>query len=113
MADELLTPAAQGEEPTPERSDIYPLGRDPLDVMRSLRWWTRLVVYPAVTALIPFSHFVLGTAWVAAIVSHAVGGYFVATLGIEFGFWYGWRLRKEAAYPIMLAMDLGATGDFS
>jgi diguanylate cyclase (GGDEF)-like protein/PAS domain S-box-containing protein len=43
----------------------------------------------------------------------AVGGYLVATLGIEFGFWYGWRLRKEAAYPIMLAMDLGATGDFS
>jgi len=112
MASELLPPAAQGEEPTTERSDIYPLGRDPLGVMRALKWWTRLVVYPAVTALIPFSHFVLGTAWVAAIVSHAVGGYLVATLGIEFGFWYGWRLRKEAAYPIMLSMDLGATGDF-
>jgi diguanylate cyclase (GGDEF)-like protein/PAS domain S-box-containing protein len=97
----------------PELSDKYPLGRDPLDIMRALKRWTRLVVYPAVTALIPLSHFLLGTTWLSAIVSHAVGGYFVATLGIEFGFWYGWRLRKEAAYPIMLAMDLGATGDFA
>jgi diguanylate cyclase (GGDEF)-like protein/PAS domain S-box-containing protein len=113
MADEPLAPAAQGEKPTPELSDKYPLGRDPLDVMRALRRWTRLIVYPAVTALIPFSHFLLGETWLSAIVSHAVGGYFVATLGIEFAFWYGWRLRKEAAYPIMLAMDLGATEDFA
>jgi diguanylate cyclase (GGDEF)-like protein/PAS domain S-box-containing protein len=112
MVDEPLTPATQGEEPTPGLSDKYPLGRDPLDIMRALKRWTRLVVYPAVTALIPLSHFLLGTTWLSAIVSHAVGGYFVATLGIEFGFWYGWRLRKEAAYPTMLAMDLGATEDF-
>jgi diguanylate cyclase (GGDEF)-like protein/PAS domain S-box-containing protein len=113
MADKLLAPAAQGGKPTPQLSDKYPLGRDPLDIMRALKRWTRLVVYPAVTALIPLSHFLLGTTWLSAIVSHAVGGYLVATLGIEFGFWYGWRLRKEAAYPIMLAMDLGATGDFA
>ena len=112
MADEPLAPAAQGTEPTPERNDTYPLGRDPLDMMRALKLRTRLVVYPAVTALIPLSHFLLGISWLAAVVSHAVGGYVVATLGIEFGFWYGWRLRKEAAYPTMLAMDLGATGDF-
>ena len=112
MADEPLTPVAQGEKPTPDLSDKYPLGRDPLDIMRALKRWTRLVVYPAVTALIPLSHFLLGTTWLSAIVSHAVGGYLVATLGIEFGFWYGWRLRKEAAYPTMLAMDLGATEDF-
>jgi diguanylate cyclase (GGDEF)-like protein/PAS domain S-box-containing protein len=97
----------------PERSDNYPLGRDPLDLIRALKWWTRLVVYPAVTALIPLSHFLLGTSWLAAVVSHAVGGYLVATLGIEFGFWYGWRLRKEASYPTMLALELGATGDFA
>jgi diguanylate cyclase (GGDEF)-like protein/PAS domain S-box-containing protein len=113
MADKPLAPATQREKPTPELSDKYPLGRDPLDIMRALKRWTRLVVYPAVTALIPFSHFLLGETWLSAIVSHAVGGYFVATLGIEFGFWYGWRLRKEAAYPIMLAMDLGATEDFA
>jgi diguanylate cyclase (GGDEF)-like protein/PAS domain S-box-containing protein len=97
----------------PEPSDKYPLGRDPLDIMRALKRWTRLVVYPAVTALIPLSHFLLGIPWLSAFISHAVGGYVVATLGIEFGFWYGWRLRKEAAYPIMLAMDLGATRDFA
>jgi diguanylate cyclase (GGDEF)-like protein/PAS domain S-box-containing protein len=113
MADELLAPAAQGEKPAPEVSDRYPLGRDPLDIMRALKRWTRLIVYPAVTALIPFSHFLLGTPWLSALISHAVGGYFVATLGIEFGFWYGWRLRKEAAYPTMLAMDLGTTEDFA
>ncbi len=113
MADELLGSATQGEGPAPKASDEYPLGRDPLELMRALRLRTRLVVYPAVTALIPLSHFLLGTPWMAALVSHAVGGYLVATLGIEFGFWYGWRLRKEAAYPTMLAVDLGATGDFA
>jgi diguanylate cyclase (GGDEF)-like protein/PAS domain S-box-containing protein len=112
MADELLAPAAQGEKPTPELSDKYLLGRDPLKLMRVLKRWTRLIVYPAVTLLIPLDHFLLGTPWLSALVSHGVGGYLVATLGIEFGFWYGWRLRKEAAYPTMLAMDLGATGDF-
>jgi diguanylate cyclase (GGDEF)-like protein/PAS domain S-box-containing protein len=81
-------------------------------MMRVLKRRTRLVVYPAVTLLIPISHFLLGTPWLSALISHAVGGYLVATLGIEFGFWYGWRLRKEAAYPTMLAVDLGATGDF-
>ncbi|UCH86968.1 MAG: diguanylate cyclase [Dehalococcoidia bacterium] len=96
----------------PELSDKYPLGRNPLDMIRALKRWTRLVVYPAVTLLIPLDHFLLGSPWLTAIISHGVGGYFVATLGIEFGFWYGYKLRKEAAYPTMLAMDLGATGDF-
>jgi diguanylate cyclase (GGDEF)-like protein/PAS domain S-box-containing protein len=96
----------------PELSDKYPLGRDPLDMIRALKRWTRLVVYPAVTLLIPLDHFLLGSPWLTAIISHGVGGYLVATLGIEFGFWYGYKLRKEAAYPTMLAMDLGATGDF-
>jgi diguanylate cyclase (GGDEF)-like protein/PAS domain S-box-containing protein len=96
----------------PELGDRYPLGRDPLDMMRALKRWTRLVVYPAVTLLIPLDHFILGSPWLSAFISHGVGGYLVATLGIEFGFWYGWRLRKEAAYPTMLAMDLGATDDF-
>ena len=96
----------------PEYSHGYPLGRDPLDTMRALKRWTRLVVYPAVTLLIPLDHFVLGTPWLSALISHGVGGYLVATLGIEFGFWYGFKLRKEAAYPTMLAVYLGATGDF-
>jgi diguanylate cyclase (GGDEF)-like protein/PAS domain S-box-containing protein len=96
----------------PERNEKYPLGRDPLDMIRALKRWTRLVVYPAVSLLIPLSHFLLGSPWLTALISHGVGGYGVATLGIEFGFWYGYKLRKEAAYPTMLAMDLGATGDF-
>jgi len=97
----------------PERSDNYPFPRDPLDAMRVLKRWTRLIVYPAVTLLIPLDHFLLGSLWLTAIISHGVGGYLVATLGIEFGFWYGFKIRKEASYPTMLAMELGATGDFA
>jgi hypothetical protein len=97
----------------PEPSHSYPFQRDPLHLMRVLKRWTRLIVYPAVTLLIPLDHFLLGSPWLTALISHGVGGYLVATLGIEFGFRYGFRLRKEAAYPTMLAMDLGTTGDFA
>jgi diguanylate cyclase (GGDEF)-like protein/PAS domain S-box-containing protein len=97
----------------PERSGKYPLPRDPLHLMRVLKQWTRVIVYPAVTLLIPLDHFLLGSPWLTALISHGVGGYLVATLGIEFGFWYGFKLRKEAAYPTMLAMELGATDDFA
>jgi diguanylate cyclase (GGDEF)-like protein/PAS domain S-box-containing protein/putative nucleotidyltransferase with HDIG domain len=97
----------------PEGSDNYPFPRDPLDMMRVLKRWTCLIVYPAVTLLIPLDHFILGSPWLTALISHGVGGYLVATLGIEFGFWYGFKIRKEAAYPTLLAMELGATGDFA
>ncbi len=97
----------------PEPSDNYPFQRDPLQLMRVLKRWTRLIVYPAVTLLIPLDHFLLGSSWLTALISHGVGGYLVATLGIEFGFWFGFKIRKEASYPTMLAMDLGATGDFT
>jgi len=97
----------------PKRSGKYPLGRDPLHLMRVLKRWTRLIVYPAVTLLIPLDHLLLGSPWLSALISHGVGGYLVATLGIEFGFWYGFKIRKEAAYPTLLAMELGATGDFA
>ncbi len=97
----------------PERSDNYLFPRDPLHLMRVLKRWTCLIVYPAVTLLIPLDHFLLGSPWLTALISHGVGGYLVATLGIEFGFWYGFKIRKEAAYPTLLAMELGATGDFA
>jgi diguanylate cyclase (GGDEF)-like protein/PAS domain S-box-containing protein len=97
----------------PEPSRSYPFQRDPRHLMRALKLWTRLIVYPAVTLLIPLDHAILGSPWLNAIISHGVGGYLVATLGIEFGFWYGFKLRKEASYPTMLAMELGTTGDFA
>jgi len=81
--------------------------------MRVLKWGTRLIVYPAVTLLIPLDHFLLGSPWLTALISHGVGGYLVATLGIEFGFKYGFKLRKEASYPTILAMEAGATEDFA
>ncbi|MGQ9573285.1 MAG: diguanylate cyclase [Dehalococcoidia bacterium] len=96
----------------PDRKASYPFPRDPLHLMRVLKRRTRLIVYPAVTFLIPLDHLILGAPWLTALISHGVGGYFIATLGIEFGFWYGYRIRKEAAYPTMLAVELGTAEDF-
>jgi diguanylate cyclase (GGDEF)-like protein/PAS domain S-box-containing protein len=96
----------------PDGTDRYAPSYDPLHLMRVLKWSTSLIVYPAVALLIPLDHFLLGTPWLNAAISHGVGGILVATLGIEFGFWIGFKLRKQAAYPTMLAMELGATEDF-
>ena len=97
----------------PEPGHSYTSRRDPLDAMRVIKWVTRLIVYPAVTLLIPLDHFLLGSPWQTALISHGVGGYLVATIGIEFGFRYAFKLRKEAAYPTIVTMEVGATGDFS
>ena len=96
----------------PDGTDKHVPSYDPLHLIRVLKWATRLVVYPAVALLIPLDHSLLGTPWLAAAVSHGMGGILVATVGIEFGFWGGYKLRKQAAYPTMLAVELGATGEF-
>ena len=74
--------------------------------------WVRLIVYPGVTLLIPLDYLLLGMPWFQAVVSH-LGGYVVATVGIEFGFWYMFKLRKQSAYPTMLAMEVGPVHNLS
>ena len=71
------------------------------------KWWTRLIVYPGVSLLIPADILLLHFPLLQSILSH-LGGYVVATVGIEFGFAWASRVRKEAEYPGILARELGA-----
>ncbi len=79
---------------------------DPLRSMRVVKWLTRLFVYPGVTALIPLDHAISGLTWQQAISVH-VGGFIIATIAIEIAFGQAFKLRKHAAYPNMLVMELG------
>jgi len=80
-------------------------------LFRRIKWGMRLLVYPGITLLIPADYFLLGLSWREAIISH-LGGYLVATLGIEIAFWFIFQLRKRTAYASMLATEVGATRDF-
>jgi len=71
------------------------------------KWWTRLAVYPGVSLLIPADVFFLHFPLPQSILSH-VGGYLVATLGIELGYAWGHRVRKQAEYPMILVRQLGS-----
>jgi diguanylate cyclase (GGDEF)-like protein len=90
-----------------------PFGRDPLHDARIVRRWTRLIVYPLIALIVPMDHFIIGTPWLTTIAMTVGGGYAIATAGIEFSFFYFSKLRKQAAYPAILAMELGAAHDFS
>jgi diguanylate cyclase (GGDEF)-like protein len=85
---------------------------DPLRDVRILKRWVRLVVYSLVAVLLLLDHFIAGTAWLNTIATTAGGGGIIATVGIEFSFFYFAKLRKQGIYPAMLAVELGATDDF-
>jgi diguanylate cyclase (GGDEF)-like protein len=86
---------------------------DPLRGVRTLKRWVRLVVYSLVAVLLLLDHFIAGTAWLNTIATTAGGGGIIATIGIEFSFFYFAKLRKQGIYPAMLAVELGATDDFA
>ena len=71
------------------------------------KWWVRAAVYPGVSLLIPIDIFFLHFPLLASIVSH-LGGYVVATLGIEWGYAWGERLTKQNEYPSLLAAEVGS-----
>jgi diguanylate cyclase (GGDEF)-like protein len=96
----------------PELPDSHPLRGDPLHGVRVIRWRTRLIVYSLIAVIVPMDHFIIGTPWLTTIAMTMGGGYAIATAGIEFSFFYFSKLRKQAAYPAVLAMELGATDDF-
>ncbi len=79
---------------------------DPLRSLRLVKWLTRLFVYPGVTLLMPLDHFLTGLTWEQAISVH-LGGYVIATIAIELAFGQAFKLRKHAAYPNVLVMELG------
>ena len=85
----------------------HSLASESLHNLQVIKWWTRLIVYPGVSLLIPIDIFLLHLPWQASILSH-LGGYVVATVGIEFGFAFAFRVRKQTEYPIILATQLGS-----
>jgi putative nucleotidyltransferase with HDIG domain len=87
--------------------DSRSLANEALHNLQVLKWWTRIIVYPGVSLLIPADILLLHFPLLESVLSH-LGGYVVATVGIEFGFANSFRLRKEAEYPGILARALGA-----
>ena len=95
--------------------DLRPLAgttvTDHLRELRIVKWWTRLIVYPGVTLLIPLDHFLSGLAWQQAFAVH-VGGYVIATVAIEMAFGQVFKLQKRAVYPGVVSLQLGAMPTF-
>jgi putative nucleotidyltransferase with HDIG domain len=83
------------------------LASEALHNLEIAKWWTRLLVYPGVTLLIPIDIFVLHFPLLESVLSH-VGGFAVATLGVELGYAWGHRVRKQADYPNVLRTQLGS-----
>jgi putative nucleotidyltransferase with HDIG domain len=85
-------------------------GRSDTKSLRNLKiakWCVRAAVYPGVSLLIPIDIFFLHFPLLASIVSH-LGGYVVATLGIELGYAWGERLSKQNEFPGLLTEDIGS-----
>ena len=89
------------------RSNNHSLRSEALHNLQVAKRWTRIIVYPAVSLLIPVDVFVLHFPLLESILSH-MGGYIVATLGIELGFGWGESVRKQAEYPNVLRTQLGS-----
>jgi putative nucleotidyltransferase with HDIG domain len=88
-------------------SHNHSLRSEALHNLQVAKRWTRLFVYPAVSLLVPVDVFVLGFPLVESILSH-MGGFVVATLGIELGYAWGERVRQQAEYPNVLRTQLGS-----
>ena len=86
--------------------------RDPLHGVRIVKRRARLIVYSLIALIVPLDHLIIGTPWLTTIAMTIGGGYIIATAAIEFIFFYFCKLRKEAAYPTVLAIELGAAHDF-
>jgi diguanylate cyclase (GGDEF)-like protein len=97
----------------PDTGNVYrgPFG-DPLKDVRILKLRARLIVYSLIALIVPMDHFIIGTPWLTTLAMTVGGGYAIATAAIEFIFFYFAKLRKQAAYPSMLAIELGTTHDF-
>ena len=91
------------DAPQPPADSAVP---DHLRDLRIVKWWTRMIVYPGVTLLIPLDHFLWGVTWQQALSVH-LGGYAIATLAIELAFAQVFKLRKRSAYPGDISLRLG------
>jgi putative nucleotidyltransferase with HDIG domain len=89
------------------RGNNHSLARETLHNLHAAKRWTRLLVYPGVSLLIPIDIFVLHLPLLQSVASH-IGGYILAALAIEFGFTWGERVRKQSDYPNILLTHLGS-----
>jgi len=92
--------------------------RPPLDAvpdhlrdLRSVKWWTRVLVYSAGALLVPLDHLLWGVTWQQAASVH-LGGFAIATLAIELAFAQVFKLRKRNAYPGDVSLRLGILPTF-
>jgi diguanylate cyclase (GGDEF)-like protein len=74
--------------------------------LRSVKWWTRMLVYPAGALLIPLDYLLWGVSWRQAV-SVNLGGFVIATVAIELAFAQALKLRKRSAYPGDVSLRLG------
>jgi diguanylate cyclase (GGDEF)-like protein len=93
--------------------DAYrrPFG-DPLHHVRTEKKRIRIGAYGAIAAFVIINYFALDMNGLQTLVTLSCCSA-VATAAIEYAFARFVRLRKQGVYPSMLAMELGATHDFS
>ena len=83
---------------------------DPIREVLIVKRWVQICVYLAIMFPLPLYYFFLGLNAVQLGVWYGVG-LVIATVAIEGTFWYMMKLRKQSAYPNILAVELGAAQD--
>ncbi len=91
------------DAPQPPADSAVP---DHLRDIRTVKWWTRMIVYPGVALLIPLDHFLWGVTWQQAFSVH-LGGFAIATLAIELAFAQVLKLSRRSAYQADVSQRLG------
>jgi diguanylate cyclase (GGDEF)-like protein len=99
--------------PAPDTVDAYPgpFG-DPLHHVRAEKTRIRIGAYGAIAAFVIINYFALNMNGLQTLVTLGCCSA-VATFAIEYAFARFLRLRKQGAYPTMLAIELGTTHDFN
>jgi hypothetical protein len=111
MSAEIDLQGALNHFPDAPQPPPAPAVVDHLRDLRMVKWWTRLIVYPGVTLLIPLDHFLSGLTWQQAFSVH-LGGFAIATVAIELAFAHVFKLKKRSAYPGDVSLRLAALPTF-
>lgn len=111
MSAEVDPQGALERLPDDPRPPVHTAIPDHLHELQIVKWWTRMIVYPGVTLLIPLDHFLWGVTWQQALSVH-LGGYAIATLAIELAFGQVFKLRKRGVYPRDISLRLGTLPTF-
>ena len=83
---------------------------DPIREVFIVKRWVQIGVYLAVTLPLPLYYYFLALNTLQLGVWYGVG-LVIATVAIEGTFWYMIKLRKQSAYPNILAVELGTAQD--